>query len=269
MKCISFKPQCTPECHVDGWIHCVNHSPEMLQRMHPAVIICPGGGYEFLSDREMDPVAEPFYAAGYNTFVLHYSLGAEAADLHPLIQLASTVAYIRQNSEELFTDTNAVSVCGFSAGGHLVASLGVFHDDPAFLKAYSLPCNPRPDAMILCYPVITSDEFAHVGSISTVSGASVGTETYRWYGLDQHVHASTPPAFLWHAADDTVVPVENTLKFASALSSANIPFELHILPEGGHGLSVCTSQVDKNLPYNARWVQWCIAWLNQQFNFHV
>lgn len=253
-------------CRITGWIHSTNGSSEMPQRLYPAVVICPGGGYEFVSDREAEPVAAPFYAAGYNTFILRYSTGADAGGLRPLCQLAALVEELRSRHEAYCTNPDQIAVCGFSAGAHLAASLGVLSKEPAFLQAYGSDFPVRPDAMVLCYPVITADEHAHVGSIRNVSGAEPGTQAYRWFGLDAHVDGSTPPAFLWHTADDQSVPVENSLKMAAALSRAKVPFELHVFPEGIHGMSVCTQEVNTPGAYNARWVQWCVAWLNRQFH---
>lgn len=231
------------------------------------MIICPDGAYAGVSGREAEPVAAPFYTAGFNTFILYYSVGARAAGFEPLCQLAATIAEIRERSEEWHTIPNKIAVCGFSAGGHLAASLGVLFNEPEFLRKFGSTKHFRPDAVILGYPVITSDADTHVESIENVSGSSKGSETYRWFGLDNHVDAQTPPMFLWHTAADSLVPVENSLKMAAALSAEKIHFELHILPEGEHGMSVCTEEVGTPSAYNARWVEWCIIWLQKQMNF--
>lgn len=263
MKAFVFLPKGRENCSVTAWIHFQNGSKEIKQTKYPAVVVCPGGGYDIVSDIEGEPVALQFYAAGYNVFVLRYSVRESAANFKPLCDLAATMAEIRANAEEWYTESDKIAVCGFSAGGHLAASLGVLHNEPKFLKAYGRIEHIRPDAMILCYPVITADEFAHVGSIKNVSGAEQGTERYAWFGLDKHVDAETSPAFLWHTAEDNCVPVENTLKMASALSEAKVPFEVHIFPKGSHGMSVCTQEVNSPSAYNARWMEWCIAWLGQ------
>ena len=87
--------------------------------------------------------------------------------------------------------------------------------------------------------------------------------------MNKHVDNNTPPAFLWHTAADGGVPVENSLKMAAALSAAKVPFELHVFPEGGHGMSVCTGEVGTEDEYNARWMEWSIAWLNKLFQFKL
>lgn len=258
MREFVFVPEGQEKCSVKAWIH-----SEDEQAKYPAVLICPGGGYEHVSPRESEPVARVFFDAGYNTFILTYSILAEAAQFRPLCQLASAIADIRKNSIPWNTIPDKIAVCGFSAGGHLAASLGVLYHEPEFLKAFSREENIRPDAMILCYPVILADEFAHVGSISRVSGCEEGTPGYQWFGLAQHVDAATPPTFLWHTAEDGCVPVENSLKMAGALSAAKVPFELHVFPKGGHGMSVCTEEVGTPSDYNARWTGWCVRWLKE------
>lgn len=252
-------------CPVDAWIHTTG--AENQEKLYPAVVILPGGGYGYISEREAEPVAEKYFAAGYNTFIVRYSVKDRARDFIPLIQLTSTIALIRENSTSWVTIPDKIAVCGFSAGGHLACSSGVLYNEPHFLKVAPVKDHIRPDAMILCYPVITADEFAHSDSIEAVSGACKGSDEYLWFGLDSHVDKDTPPTFIWHTAEDTCVPVENSLKFASALSAKKIPFELHIFPEGQHGMSVCTGQVNTKCEYVGRWVSMSIRWLNKVFEF--
>lgn len=263
MKEFTFHPQRYEECTVKAWIHFQNNSEQIRQKEYPAVIICPGGGYVMVSDIEADPVALAFFAAGYNTFVLNYSVGDNASGFTPLCQLAATIAEIRSHASQWYTIENQIAVCGFSAGGHLAASLGVLFNDSKFLNVYGAKENIRPNAMILGYPVVTADEFAHVLSIEKVSGAQQGTKEYQWFGLEQHVDEETPPTFLWHTAEDNCVPVENSLKMAMKLSEAKVPFELHVFPKGAHGMSVCTEEVGSPCKYNARWIEWCITWLRE------
>ena len=269
MRVFEFTPQGTTGCSVKAWLHYQNGSASVKQRIHPAVIVCPGGGYAHVSDREAEPVARAYFAAGYNTYILTYTVGEGVEGFTPLKQLAATIADIRANAEEWFTAKDQIAVCGFSAGGHLAASLGTLFNEEKFLKAFGREADIRPDAMILGYPVIVADEFAHVGSISKVSGAEKGSEEYAWFGLDKHVDDQTPPTFMWHTAEDAGVPVENSLKFAMALSAAKVPFEYHVVPKGGHGMSVCTIEVGTPSAYNARWMEWSITWLNTLFEFEM
>lgn len=252
---------------VTAWLQTSGESSEMDERMIPAIVICPGGAYKFLSDREAEPVAKEYYKAGYHIFILRYSVGKTATDFKPLSQLAYTVAYIRAQAENWKVDKNKIAVCGFSAGGHLAASLGTMFNKRIFLNQWEKTWEIRPNAMVLGYPVISSDEYVQADSIENVSGAKMGTEAFLKFGLEQYVDAETPPAFIWHTAEDNVVMVENSLHFAEALSAANVSFELHILPKGGHGMSVCTKEVGTEDAYNGRWVEWSIQWLNNQFSF--
>lgn len=254
-----------PAFRVSCWIHDNSKIEPVTNKLRPAVIICPGGAYAMVSDREAEPVAKEYFVAGYNVFILRYSVGKDARDFIPLMQLADTMAYIRENANEFKVFNEKIAVCGFSAGGHLAASLGTLFDKKEFLNVYGRNDVIRPDAMILCYPVITSDKYAHVDSIEKVSGATKQSEEYCWFGLDQHVNEKTPPTFLWHTMEDQCVPVENSLRMAGALSTSKIPFELHIFPKGQHGMSVCTEEVGTPNKYNARWMDWSIRWLNKQF----
>ena len=268
MKTFDFIPEGVKDCSVKAYIHGQIDSATVPPRVLPAIIVCPGGGYQFVSDREAEPVALPYFAAGYNIFVLTYSVGKEGAkNFNPLCQLAATIAHIRKNADEWSVAKNKIAVCGFSAGGHLAASLGVLYNNKRFLDVFGRQDDIRPDAMILSYPVIVADEYAHVGSVEHVSGAKAGSDEYKWFDLAQHVSSSTPPAFLWHTANDGSVPVENSLQMCAALSKAKVPFEYHVLPEGRHGLSVCTKAVGTPYPYNARWLEWSIVWLNRVFDF--
>lgn len=219
-----------------------------------SVVICPGGAYQHLSVREAEPVARAFEAMGCEAAVLHYRI-RESEDmppvgLEPVHQLSETVARLKASGKP-------VIVCGFSAGGHLAAMLGVHW------KRLGL-C--RPDALILCYPVITAEvPFCNAESIQNIAG----DENHDFFSVEKHVSTDTPPTFLWHTASDRVVPVENALRFASALSRYSIPFELHIYPFGEHGLSLATREVaqpEKNRmpdPHVAGWIRECEAWINQ------
>jgi acetyl esterase/lipase len=132
--------------------------------------------------------------------------------------LAEAVAWVRAGAAENHVDPRQISVCGFSAGGHLAGSLGVFWNAP-FLAAETglAPQDMRPDKMVLCYPVITGGEFAHKGSFDNLLGADADAARRAEVSLEQHVTQDTPPAFLWHTYTDPGVPVENTMLFAMAL----------------------------------------------------
>ncbi|MDD3251576.1 MAG: alpha/beta hydrolase [Lachnospiraceae bacterium] len=211
------------------------------------VVICPGGGYEWLSDREAEPVAAAFEKAGWKAEVLRYSVGRDLGT-KPLLELGRAVALAKANAPG-----EPVVVCGFSAGGHLAGSLGVHYQDLGLA---------RPDAMILCYPVITAGAYAHRASINNLCKTD-----QEYYSLEQHVTNDTPPTFLWATMSDDEVPVQNSLLMAEALGEAGVPYELHIFPKGVHGLSLCTPEVDEPERgrladvHVARWFALCVEWL--------
>jgi acetyl esterase/lipase len=217
-------------------------SPEVdALRRRPAVIICPGGGYRFLSFREAEPVALRLNALGINAFVLYYSV-APAEYPVPQLQLAESVRAVGLHAADWATDPDKIFVMGFSAGGHLACSLGTLWNDRIFAPLTAQPGQIRPRGMILCYPVITSGEFAHRDSFAALLG-NRHEELRDTVSLEKRVTAQTVPAFIWHTFEDALVPVENSLLLASALRANRVPFELHIYPFGQHGLSLSSSQV--------------------------
>ncbi len=206
----------------------------------PLVLICPGGGYARTSDREAEAMALQFLAMGYHAAVLRYSC-APAQYPTALMELASSIALIRKNAEEWHVDTDKIVVQGCSAGGHLAASLGMFWDEDFLAEGIGLSASEhellRPNGMILCYPVITSGEFAHRGSFENLLGdreAELGEKM----SLEKQVSEKTPKAFIWHTFEDQAVPVENSLFLVSALRKAGIQTEFHMYPRGSHGLSL-------------------------------
>jgi len=239
------------------------------EKIRGAVLICPGGGYEFTSDREAEPIALAFNAAGFHAFVLYYSV-APNKHPQPLLDVSRAMNIIRENTKEWNTDADKIAVCGFSAGGHLAANLGV-HWDKQYLKdcpGITAGLN-KPNALILAYPVITSGSFAHKGSFENLIGIDSNNPLYQELSLENQISDKTPQVFLWHTFDDDAVPVENSLLFAKGLRSNHIPFELHIYPHGPHGLSLANEETKaQNMgvyPNIATWMNLCIGWLKELF----
>lgn len=253
--------------HAQGYLH--DFSESMPHRKaRPCVVICPGGGYQHVSDREKDPPAFALLSAGFQVFHLRYSVGEASANLQPLSELASLILKIRENAEAWGVQPDKIAVMGYSAGGHLAASMGTLWHTPELSEKLGRDASgSRPDAMILCYPVITSNVNAHRGSILNVSGGDAAWAEF--FSLEKQVRADTPPAFLWHTQDDAAVPVENTLLMCDALRKHGVSFEAHIFEHGTHGLSMCTAEVGKPNVACMPWFSLMLTWLANKFEFEM
>lgn len=261
--------------NVETWqaslqVHLWEGSPELTKKMRPMILICPGGGYEFVSDREADPIAAQFFAMGYHTAVLRYSV-APARYPVALLQLAGAMKLIRENAKEWLVEPDKILVNGYSAGGHLAASLGVFWKKEVLKEFYQ--CESRcfqPNGLILSYPVISSGEFAHRGSFEHLLGERE-KELGEAMSLEKQVNADVPPVFLWHTDGDDVVPVENAVLFYSELHKKGIPAELHIFQKGGHGLSTADDLAQDISGYGIQpecqcWMKMAHTWIKSNYN---
>ena len=232
--------------------------------VRPAVIIFPGGGYGALSPREAEPIAHAFNAQGYAAFVLWYTISPGEFPC-ALLEAAWTVDHVRKNAEKWYIDPNKILVCGFSAGGHLAASIGTLWDSPEVRDVLGFKNKEaRPNGMMLSYPVISSGEFIEHGSFNNLLGSKAADSNLRArLSLENAVTSETPPAFIWHTAMDPLVPVENSLLMASALSANSVPFELHILPHGWHGLALCRPQTGETnlLHWISNWTEHAAKWV--------
>ena len=225
-----------------------------------AVILCPGGGYEMISPTEGEPVALELVARGVQTFVLRYSV-SPARYPQQLLELAAAVAFVRAHREEF--GVNRVAVAGFSAGGHLAASLAnLWHSRTLTDTLGGTSALYRPDAVILGYPVISTDpEFGCAGCVEKICPPPIPEKL----SLERSVTAQNPPAFLWCTVDDPMVPMENTLSYAGALRRAGVPFEAHLFQHGPHAMATATadSAFDESgvNAHAAHWVTLCTEWL--------
>lgn len=208
-------------------------------RRRPAVLILPGGGYEYVSPREAEPIALRFLLKGYVAFTLRYSCGP-----HPfpvaLREAAMAMKYIRLQADRLEISTDMVAAVGFSAGGHLCGTLGTLYDG-AEVADIGTSAEIRPDALGLCYPVAVSWGRTHEGSFRNLT---FGDDALRSrLSLEKLARPDMPPAFLWHTREDGAVPCRNSLLLATAMEEAGVPFVLHIYHQGSHGLSVADDTV--------------------------
>ena len=212
----------------------------------PAVLVFPGGGYNMCSMREAEPIAMHFLSMGYNAFILRYSLKEASMFPQPLNDADEAMKLIIDNADEWLVDTSKIAVCGFSAGGHLAAALGTMG-------------KIRPAAMILGYPCITKD----ICIESRVLRNYIAVPT-----LDDKVDDKTPPAFIFSATDDGLVPLTSSLKFALALDEKKIPYEMHLFSEGNHGFATADYVTCEGIYENSahQWLQLCRDWLYKLFN---
>jgi acetyl esterase/lipase len=228
-----------------------------------AMVICPGGGYGHLSDREGKMYALWFNEQGITCFVLKYRLGTNGYH-HPveLGDAARAVRLVRYRAMEWKIDPNRVGITGSSAGGHLASTLlthfdiGTSDSNDAVERQSS-----RPDLGVLCYPVITMGEFTHQGSKHNLLGDKPSDESVKLLSNELQVTKVTPPCFIWHTWEDPGVPVENSMMFATAMRKAGVPFELHIYEKGSHGLAL-GKEADKGKLHP--WAEECKRWLKER-----
>jgi len=208
----------------------------------PAVLILPGGGYQMCSDREADPVAMPYLAAGYQAFILRYSVAENAQWPNPLEDYEQAMSVIRSRAEEWNLYADKIAVIGFSAGGHLAAAAATMSKN-------------RPNAAILGYAVVSNDvKGCNLSAPDTVSA----------------VDKNTCPCFLFSARTDKIVHIVNSIDFIKALTEHDIAFESHIYAYGPHGFSTGdtsvqnpdTTEICARVP---NWVQDSIGWLRDMF----
>jgi acetyl esterase/lipase len=206
-----------------------------------AVMICPGGGYAILAaSHEGSDLAKWFNERGISAFVLKYRLPNVKAMTHqhevPLMDAMQGMKLIRQSAKKWNIDTDKIGVMGFSAGGHLAATLSTHYNLGAQASDEA-----KPNFSILLYPVISlSPELAHGGSRDNLLGPDKSEELIKYYSDELQVSAKTPPAFLVHAMDDGAVPVENSIAYYLALKKFKTPAEMHLYPKGGHGFGLRT-----------------------------
>ncbi len=214
--------------------------PDAAPRAHfqtnrPAVIVFPGGGYAQTYPGEAEPIALAYAARGFCAFVLDYSV-YPARFPQALLEGLTAVRFVRDHAAEYGIDPHRISVCGFSAGGHLAASVGTLWDHECLEgRLEGDRALYKPDSMVLSYPVTNPSHFDSMLNLFSQNKEELTPEMLEFLSLENHVKSSTPPAFLWHNSDDAGVPVSCTLTFGLALHRAGVPFEMRIWEKGGHG----------------------------------
>lgn len=226
-------------------------SKELGYRNRPVVVVCPGGGYSILNEREGDAVALRYQSYGIQGVVLNYSVG-RGSYLNAVDELRNLILYLRTNSRELDINPNKIIICGFSAGAHL--GLSVASDDEM----------TRPNGIICCYPVVSADKkICHDESINNAMACAYVTREQ--LSMELTVNKKWPPVFVWHNVDDKEVSVSNSIYLMQALTRNGVSYESHIWPSGGHGLSLAdetTARVEGQINYScAKWFEYSIDWI--------
>ena len=221
-----------------------------------AVIVCPGGGYVMRAPHEAEPIARWLNSIGVVSFVCDYRV-APYKHPRPMQDAQRAIRWVRANADACGVDAGKIGILGFSAGGHLVATVGTHYDSGDAQAADPVDrVSCRPNALILCYAVISSGPCGHQGSFQNLLGEDASVEL-RWSMSNElQVTPDTPPSFLWHTADDGGVPVENSLGFAGALSRCKVPFDLHVFQHGAHGLGLASDDA-----HVSKWTNCCETWL--------
>ena len=225
------------------------------------IVICPGGGYGGRAKHEGEPIARWLNTIGVAGFVLDYRVKPYRHPI-PLGDAQRGIRTVRARAAEWKIDPKRVGILGFSAGGHLAASATTIFDDGKPDAADPIDRQScRPDAAILCYPVITFGDFRHNGSMVNLLGPAPASKLRQEMSLETRVTRETPPTFLWHTSDDGAVPVENSLLFAMALRKNKVPFALHVFPRGPHGIGLGDGDRGAKAPEARQWPALCAEWL--------
>lgn len=222
----------------------------------PAVVICPGGGYVYLSPREAEPVAMAYAAKGIHAFVLNYSLAFEAVGFQPLKEMDWAIGLIRERAEEWNIDKNKILSCGFSAGGHLALASGLIGKE-------------KPNGMILGYPAADLSGLGDMMVQFLVGKDAPKDEACKWLNLTQQVTKDAPALFVFSTGEDAMTR-KMTLDLVTAYEQQGLLYEYHMFQKGPHGYSLAneacadgSSQVIS--PHVGKWFDMSVEWIFQVF----
>jgi acetyl esterase/lipase len=227
----------------------------------PCVIVFPGGGYTILaSGHEGIDVAKFFNSIGVNAMVVKYRIPNEKAQkdktIAPLQDAQQAILLAKTNAGSWGIDETKIGILGFSAGGHLAASLSSHYNDVKIDNPAKISL--RPDFQILIYPVITMRDFGHSGSTENLIGKNPSEEQIKYYSNELNVDKKTPPAFIVHAINDDAVPVQNAHVYDSALKANKVASTLYLFEKGGHGFGM------KNPTATEQWTTPLTVWLQKR-----
>ena len=213
-----------------------------------SVIICPGGGYGILAyDKEGTNIAKKFNEIGVTAFVLKYRLPSDLImtdkSMGPLQDALQAIYLVRKNASTWGLDPNKIGIMGFSAGGHLAATLSVHYNDMKVQNQEQISL--RPDFSMMIYPVISFGTVTHAGSVKNLVGENPTATQKQYFSTQNYVKAQTPPAFLVHASNDAAVVPKNSLLYYEAMGKFKVPAELHLYQSGGHGFGLANDWFER------------------------
>ena len=223
----------------------------------PAVVICPGGGYVYLSPREAEPVALAYAAKGIHAFVLNYSLGWDIKGFTPLQEMDWAIGLIREHAEEWNVNPDKLLVCGFSAGGHLALASGLLGKE-------------KPNGMILGYPATNMSGAGNELMAMLMTGKQTPSEEEKaWLNPVAEITKNAPPLFMFTTGEDAMTR-KMTLELAMAYEEQEILYEYHVFQKGPHGYSLaneaCADGSSQVLnAHVAKWLDLSVEWIFSVF----
>lgn len=258
--CFEIDKNASLKCFLNPFIN------SMGRRFRTAIIICPGGGYSEIEEREADPIGIRFMGYGFQTFVLRYSL-KQMAWPNALLELAETVDFIREKADVWDIDPNRVVILGFSAGGHMAASLGTEWKN--ICDKWGYEC--RPNALGLMYPVISAGKWQHKESIDNLKQGTkceyLSAIEKISYSIDQGDLSNFTSCFIVHNSDDASVSAMNSVLLLQKLIVNKADCEMHMFHLGGHGLSLgdnMTARIESDINERySKWVELFLSWLDE------
>lgn len=252
--------------YIQKWTTVFGHYPQ-----RGGVLVLPGGAYLFHGVSEGEPVAAAFAAAGYNAYLLRYSIEEHAVFPNAVADVCRALKLIRQRAGEWHQDPDKLALCGFSAGGHVAACTGTMWDRQDVMAASDcFQGEGKPNALILGYPCVTVDVEGQGDMYGLLAGERSLEQLRDIASAEKWVSQNTPPVFLWNIYGDKLVPVEHGLKLMAALAEHNVPFECHTYMRGTHASALNTpasslGDPEREDPHVARWMTDCVEWLGQVF----
>lgn len=226
-------------------------------KKHSAVVICPGGGYNHRANHEGKDIALWLNSLGISAFVVNYRVFPYT---HPveISDAKRAMRYVRFNADKFNIYDDKIGIIGFSAGAHLAGSVAEHYDVTDYENIDEIDkITAKPDMLCLCYPVVSlCEDYSHKGSCENLLGEN--SDLASFLSLEKNVRDDMPPVFIWHTFEDKSVPVLNSIEMSKSLKEKDIKFELHIFPEGRHGLGLA-----ENIEGVNKWPEMFANWLKR------